>query len=205
MRRNLDNRGLWAWRVASQWEKLQEKKDNFRNYLLAQFWGVKIGSKCRFWGKTYFSRAPNSQIVIGEACRFRSAAWSNKVGLTRPCMISTLYPGAKIIIGSGVGMSGTVVAAAESIIIGNDVMCGGNVTITDTDWHSIEPDRRNEPGPAAPVVIEDNVWLGLNTIVIKGVTIGRDCVIGAGSVVTQSIPPRVIAAGQPAKVITNIL
>jgi acetyltransferase-like isoleucine patch superfamily enzyme len=60
------------------------------------------------------------------------------------------------------------------------------------------------PGPAAPVHIEDNVWLELNVVVLKGLTIGRDSVIGAGSIVTRSIPAGVLAAGQPARVIRDL-
>jgi len=65
-------------------------------------------------------------------------------------------------------MSGTIVAAAKSIVIGDDVLCGANVTITDTDWHGIRPDERRKAARSAPVVIEKNAWLGLNVIVLKG-------------------------------------
>lgn len=196
-----DKQGLWIGRFMSRWERLRKHVDRAHNYWLASFWGVHLAKGCAFYGKTLFHRCTGSKIDIGSNCVFRSAQWSNKVGLNRPCMISTLYPQAEIIIGDRVGMSGTVIGAATSIRIGNDVMCGGNVTITDTDWHGIEPVNRSKPGPTAPVVIEDNVWLGLNVVVMKGVTIGRDSVIGAGSIVTRSIPPGVIAAGQPAKII----
>ncbi|MCX6924177.1 MAG: acyltransferase [Verrucomicrobia bacterium] len=95
-------------------------------------------------------------------------------------------------------MSGTTVAAAQSITIGNEVLCGANVTITDTDWHGIRPDERRKAGQSAPVVIEKNAWLGLNVVVLKGVTIGENSIISAGSVVNKSIPPNVIAGGMPA-------
>jgi acetyltransferase-like isoleucine patch superfamily enzyme len=112
-------------------------------------------------------------------------------------MISTLRPGASILIGSGCGFSGTVVAAACNIVLGDRVRCGANTVITDTDWHWDDP----RSGGACPVVIEDDVWLGLNVIVLKGVTIGAGSIIGAGSVVTHSIPSGVIAAGNPARVV----
>lgn len=103
------------------------------------------------------------------------------------------------------GFSGTVIAAAESIDIGFNVICGANVTITDTDWHHTESVKRKEIfAPAAPVVIGDNVWLCMNVTVLKGVTIGKGSVIASNSVVTRSIPPGVIAAGQPAKVVKYI-
>jgi acetyltransferase-like isoleucine patch superfamily enzyme len=85
-------------------------------------------------------------------------------------------------------------------------MCGANVTITDTNWHPLDWRDRlaGKPGEYAPVVIEDDVWLGMNVTVLKGVTIGRRTVVGAGSIVTRSLPAGVIAAGQPAVIIRTL-
>ena len=84
--------------------------------------------------------------------------------------------------------------------IGNAVRCSDNASIDGSVWHPNDP-RCGEP---APVIIEDNVWLGLNVIVLKGVTIGKNSVIGAGSVVTRNIPANVIAAGNPCRVIKDL-
>jgi len=117
-------------------------------------------------------------------------------------MICTLEPYAKIIIGEGCGMSGTVISAAGCIEIGSKVICGANVTITDTDWHHVKRSQESQgPPQPAPVIIGSNVWLGLNVVVLKGVTIGDNTVIAANSLVTRDIPENVIAAGQPAKVV----
>jgi acetyltransferase-like isoleucine patch superfamily enzyme len=117
-------------------------------------------------------------------------------------MICTLRPYAKIIIGEGSGMSGTVISAAEFIEIGSKVFCGANLTITDRDWHHIKRLQNNlEPSSSAPVIIGSNVWLGLNVVVLKGVTIGDNTLVAANSVVTKDLPGDVIAAGQPAKVV----
>jgi acetyltransferase-like isoleucine patch superfamily enzyme len=166
----------------------------------ARWWGVLVGPGCSFLGMPMFRRHPQSSILIGAHCQFRSAVWSNLVGINRPCIISTLDSGARVSVGNRCGFSGTVIAAAESIAIGDRVMCGANVTITDTDWHAIDPGCRfaGEPGRSAAVVIESDVWIGMNVTVLKGVTIGAGTVVGAGSVVTRSLPPGVIAAGQPA-------
>lgn len=115
-------------------------------------------------------------------------------------MISTLKEGAELTIGMGCGFSGTVIACAKKIILGNNVRCGANTLITDTDWHADD----SRTGPDAPVEIGDNVWLGVNVTVLKGVTIGEGTLIGAGSLVTKSLPAQVIAAGVPAKVIRII-
>ncbi|MFO7810016.1 MAG: DapH/DapD/GlmU-related protein, partial [Candidatus Delongbacteria bacterium] len=135
---------------------------------------------------------------------FRSDFTSNLVGINRKCIITTLRRDAIIRIGSSSGFSGTVIAAAGSIKIGKNVLCGANTVITDYDWHGIEPDKRNKAADPQPVVIGDNVWLGLNSVVLKGVTVGKNSVIGANSVVTRDIPKNVVAAGNPCRVIKEI-
>jgi acetyltransferase-like isoleucine patch superfamily enzyme len=93
---------------------------------------------------------------------------------------------------------GLQIVSADHVSIGTNVMIASRVYISDADWHDIY-DRLASPGPHAPVLIEDNVWLGEGVKVCKGVTIGANSVIGAGSVVTKDIPANVIAAGNPAK------
>jgi len=119
-------------------------------------------------------------------------------------MLSTLLPGAKLTIGSDCGFSGTVVAAAESIVIGDRVLCGANSTITDTDWHGVYPSERRAVGRSAPVSIQDDVWIGVGAVVLKGVTIGHGSVVAAGSLVTRSLPPLVVAGGNPARVLREL-
>jgi acetyltransferase-like isoleucine patch superfamily enzyme len=174
--------------------------------MLGWWWGIEIAQRCRFYGLPIFRRLPGSSIRIGDNCQFRSSKWSNLVGINRPCIISTLRENAAVEIGRECGFSGTIVGSASRISIGDRVMCGANVTITDTDWHPIDwRDRRaGKPGDSAPVVIREDVWLGMNTIVLKGVEIGMRSVIGAGSIVTRSLPEGVIAAGQPAIVIRKL-
>jgi acetyltransferase-like isoleucine patch superfamily enzyme len=172
-----------------------------RAYLWARIWGIEIGPDCWFAGAPNWQRFPGSRIVIGSHCRFRSARWSNRVGVNRPCMISTLLRGAEVVIGNRVGMTGTIIAAQQSVRIGNDAMLGANVTIMDTDFHNPSASDRQSLGASAPVALEENVWLGLNVVVTKGVTIGRDSVIAACSLVTKSIPAGVVAGGIPARVI----
>ncbi|MGH7866710.1 MAG: acyltransferase [Candidatus Dormibacteraceae bacterium] len=178
--------------------------DGFANHVAAAAWGVPVGPNCEFFGRVSFERRMGSTIRIGRACTFRSGKDSNRIGINRPCMISTLTVHARIIIGDRVAMSGTVIGAAESITIGDDVLCGANVTITDTDWHGLPADRRLLPGRSASVVIGNNVWLGLNVIVLKGVTIGSNTVVGAGSLVSKSLPENVVAGGIPAKPIKRL-
>lgn len=201
MKRMNDNHGIWVNRFYRKWELALTYGYTWATRCYAWIHGVDIGPKCNFMGMALFRRAKFSFIHIGSGCQFRSQQrWSSQIGLTRPCTIQTLRTGARLEIGDSCGFSGAVVAAAELIKIGNGVMCGGNVTITDMDWHHTDPERRNDPdSPSQPVVIGNNVWLGLNVTVLKGVTIGDNTVVGAGSIVTKDLPANVIAYGQPAK------
>ena len=170
------------------------------NYTSARWWGIKIKAGCRFNGKAHFYRLQEGEITIGSNCIFNSTSTSNLSGLFAPCIISTAKRGAKITIGNNCGFSGTRIRAGADVTLGNNVRCGANTYIASTDAHS--DDYR--AGKDRPIVLEDNVWLGLNVVVLKGVTIGKNSLIGANSVVTKDIPANVIAVGNPCKVIKQI-
>ena len=184
-----------------------------RMRLAARYWGVSLGRGCGFVGMASFARCRQSSIRIGPNGRFLSTPTSNRHGLNRSVMISTLRPGAEIVIGSDAGMSGTVICAAVSVRIGHRVMLGANTTVTDTDshpldfrerfavHHGLDPRLADRATAVAPVVIEDDVFVGMHAIVLKGVTIGRGAVVAAGSLVTRDVPPGAIAGGVPARVI----
>ena len=112
-------------------------------------------------------------------------------------------------------MSSPCIWIQKKLTIGNHVNIGGNCIILDTDTHQIDYLARrgqkatvpNDPTTviqSARVTIEDDVWIGANCIILKGVTIGARSVIGAGSVVTKSIPADCIAAGNPCKVVKEM-
>ena len=166
-------------------------------YLKFYFIGVIHGSKIRCIGGIIISKHQMSKISIGNKNKFISTSKYNLIGINRNCVLSTQSETAIIEIGNNCGFSGTVIGAFKHIKIGNNVRCGANTLITDSDWHLDDP-RSGEP---ARVVIMDNVWLGVNVIVLKGVTIGENSVIGANSIVTKDIPNNVIAAGNPCKII----
>lgn len=166
----------------------------------ARVWGIALGGGCVFQGLPLLRRMPSSTIRIGSRCVFTSRSAYNYIGINHPCALSTLRDEAVLIIGDDCGFSGTVIGCEKSITLGKRVRCGANSVITDTDWHSDDP----RAFPPEAVVIEDDVWLGLNVVVLKGVTIGKGSVIGANSLVTRSIPPGVVAAGTPARVIRRL-
>ena len=89
----------------------------------------------------------------------------------------------------------------ERITIGNNVSIAYNVLIQDSDYHTTYDDNGNPKPQTLPIMIEDNVWIGANVIILKGVTIGEGSIIAAGSVVTKSIPSYSLAGGNPARII----
>lgn len=105
----------------------------------------------------------------------------------------TLHIGDRVFINQGVN-----IYAARSIVVGNHVLLADLAAVYDTDFHAISPGR---PMRVSPVVIEDNVWVGRAAIILPGVTVGRHSVIAAGALVTRSVAPRSVVAGNPARVI----
>lgn len=109
-------------------------------------------------------------------------------------------PGGVLEIGDNVFINyGVSISAHQRIRIGNRCQIGNWSILMDNDYHQIEDHGR--PSPSAPIILEDEVWLGARVIVLKGVTIGRGAVIGAGSVVTRDVPPRSLAVGAPARIV----
>lgn len=97
----------------------------------------------------------------------------------------------------------THINCQHSIIIGEHCAISWDVEIMDTDIHFLLDEARQPLARFAPVLIEDRVWIGTRAIILKGVTIGHDSIVAAGSVVTRSIPPHSICAGNPARVIKS--
>jgi maltose O-acetyltransferase len=98
--------------------------------------------------------------------------------------------------------NGSSLSATTSIRVGSRVNIGPHCTIIDNDFHGTAD--RDGPPKMAPIVLEDDVWLGTRVVVLKGVTIGKGSVVASGAVVTKDVPPGVIVAGVPAKVIRRL-
>ena len=138
----------------------------------------------------------SSRLAIGNATLLEPGCWL------------TLAPEARIEIGEGCFLNrGTMLAAVEQIEIGDHVMFANHCFVGDAD-HRYEDRSRpiTHQGFVArgPVTIGSNCWFGVGCVVTGGVRIGDRAVIGANSVITQDIPPGVIAAGAPARVIREI-
>ena len=110
----------------------------------------------------------------------------------------TVNSGAKLSLGTGYMNYNSVIDCSTSISIGRNVKISENVSIRDSDNHIIVGSKK---ASEAPIVIEDNVWIGINVTILKGVTIGEGSIVAAGAVVTKDIPPHSLVAGIPAKVI----
>jgi acetyltransferase-like isoleucine patch superfamily enzyme len=191
-----DNGSWWIQKLRIHRLRFYKFYSSIVTTITCYFKGINKGILCQFYGLPYFQRHPHSTIEIGNRCIFRSDQTSNLIGVNRKSILSTHKTGAKIKIGDNCGFSGVSIGAASEIIIGNNVLCGANVVITDFDWH----ENISETGPE-PVIIRDNVWIGLNCVVLKGVEIGENSIIGANSLVVKSIPADVVAGGNPCKVL----
>jgi acetyltransferase-like isoleucine patch superfamily enzyme len=98
-----------------------------------------------------------------------------------------------------------MIISKESVTIGKDCAIAWGVTISDHDFHKLYLDGK-QLVETAPVLIGNNVWIGMNATILKGVTVGDGAVIGAHSVVTKDVPAKCVVVGNPAKVIKeNIL
>ena len=165
--------------------------------------GVNLGKNVQFYGMPIVSMADNSRILIGDRVVLCSDSRFTALGVNHPVVLRTISPGAEIIIGNDCGISGGSCCAALRIELGNECMLGANVTIIDTDFHPLKPiGRRYNANPldigTAPVQIEENVFIGENSVILKGVCIGQNSVIGAGSVASKNVAANSIAAGNPA-------
>ncbi len=186
-----DHRPYWlrAWhaRYESWWT---------RHFLVPQFdhlgcaWQVK-----KPWNVEVSGRHIRAGDYLHLICERRTT--------TRLCTWSDEQGQGRITIGDYVLLSpGIQILSAASITLGNNCMLAAHVYMTDSDWHGLY-DRTRAPEPAA-ILLEDNVWVGYGAMILKGVEIGANSVIGAGSVVTESLPANVIAAGNPARVIRKL-
>lgn len=171
------------------------------------FYDIPWNKGWRFYGVPIIQKHRKSMMGFGSNFQLRSSVRSNPLGPNHPVILCTWQEDAELRIGDNFGMTGGVICTTKQIIIGNNVTVGANVTIIDTDFHPVDLEQRrlvpNQAKPA-PVLIEDDVFIGTNVLVLKGVKIGKGSVIGAGSVVTQDIPARSIAAGNPAKIIAKV-
>ncbi len=175
--------------------------------LLFAFYSIKWGQNWRIYGIPIIQKHRQSQMEFGKGLHLRSSVRSNPLGTNHPVILSTWRKGSSLRIGDYFAMTGGTICSLESITIGDHVALGANSVVIDTDFHPLTPDGRridSSAGNTAPVIIEDEVFIGMNCLILKGVSIGQGSVVGANSVVTKDVPPGVIIAGNPARVIRQL-
>lgn len=177
------------------------------NKLLMCISGVVYGKGFRSCGLIHFRNYSGKySIVMGKYVNINSCGMANPVyGNGKTYLITT--DNGKVIIGDNVGLSNCVLFSFNRIEIGPETTIGAGTKIYDSDFHSTNPDSRingNINIPSAPVLIGKRVFIGSGVTILKGVKIGDESVVGAGSVITHSIPSREVWAGNPARFIRKI-
>lgn len=162
-----------------------------------------IGKNPRINGFPRFMLKKNSELKIGDFFSINSGYLYNPIGRNQRSILS-VDKFAKLIIGNNVGISSTVIICQKEIQIGNNVRIGGNTIIYDTDFHSLRYKERTAIPEIKtnikrkPVYIGNNVFIGGHSIILKGVSIGENAVVAAGSVVSKNIPSNEVWGGNPA-------
>lgn len=189
----------------SNWFKLLMKATN-----------VKYGTGLLLKGTPIIFNKKGAKLSIGNHVTVKSGFLSNLVGLYSRSIIVTRAPGAEIVIGDNVGMSGVTIYARKGIYIGENTAIGGNAKILDNDFHPIEAEQRikllndahggdaDELIPAREIHIGKNCFIGCNSIILKGTVLGEGCVVGAGAVVSGKFEDHCVIAGNPARVIRRL-
>jgi acetyltransferase-like isoleucine patch superfamily enzyme len=155
-------------------------------------------------GRPGINRKLGTRIAFGERVTLCNTGIANPVAEGGRCRIATLAAGAEIILGNDVGLSSVIICAAKRVEIGEGTMVGGGAMILDTDFHHRNPDGTwgsNATLVSKPVCIGKNCFIGARSIILKGVTLGDGAVVGAGAVVVRDVPAGTTVGGNPAKII----
>jgi len=182
----------------------------YRAKLTLALYGCSVGQRLQVCGKVHFRPNSKGAIMIGNNVKLTARFLTNTAGITNPIVLETLNNG-RIEIGNDSGLTSVIISARTRVTIGAFVKIGANVRLFDHDFHALDSIlRRSSPTDelnvkSAEIILEDDVFIGANTIILKGVRIGRGSIIGAGSVVTlRDIPPFSKVAGNPARIIGQV-
>ena len=166
---------------------------------------IQVGKNTQIYGKLVVKGS--GTIKIGEGCLINSSIHADPIGGDT---VTILRADRKAIlsIGNRCGISNTAIVAQQEILIHDDVYIGGGCKIYDTDFHSLNREERvNETGKnikTGKVEIMNGAFIGAHSIILKGVTIGENSIVGAGSVVAKSIPNNEVWVGNPARKVRDL-
>lgn len=194
-----------VYRILSEIRYLRE---DVVNKFIFKIMGVNVTGKPKnIRGIVTIRSSRKGSINLGNNVTIMSGKKYNIIGNDFRTVFRTLRNG-KIELGSNVGISNSTIVSAETVIIEDNVMIGGNCQIFDTDFHPIayldRLEHDAEGGKSKPIRIKEGAFIGANSMILKGVTIGRRSVIGAGSVVAKDVPDGEIWAGNPAVCIRKV-
>lgn len=184
-----------------QWITRRKIKEKYRNFYIYKPVSLSLSktSEINIKGSLTFNDVHTSGqtrklsfLVMGENS---TLTVNGHFSFFSGCRVGVLK-GATLSLGNGYMNFDSKIYCYNNIKIGNGVYISEGVTIIDSDVHSLNEKKNSEP-----IVIGDNVWIGINATILKGITIGDGAVIAAGSVVTKDIPPKSLVGGVPAKVL----
>jgi len=172
------------------------------------FQGADCGNGFHTSGKCFIKLRREGSIVLGDRVSLLAGCRSNRAGLTSPVLLETLGEGV-IRIGDDSGGSAVVISSRSKITIGKHCCLGANVRIYDHDFHPLDALMRRLPRNdqdahvrSEPVTLGDDVFVGANAIILKGVTLGDRSIVAAGSVVFRgNYPADCMLAGNPAEIV----
>jgi len=172
------------------------------NGFILKYKRVSYTSYPKISGKIFISGY--GKIIFGKGVRINSSMFSNPIGGDTRTILS-VSKGATLKIGDYTGFSNIAISCKEKVTIGKYVKIGGSVKIYDNDFHSLNYNMRKNRDTdlplKKPVELKDGCFIGAHSIILKGVTVGKEAIIGAGSVVAKSIPDGEIWGGNPIKFI----
>ena len=170
---------------------------------------VQFSSDFKSYGIPFTAISLKGKFSIGKSFIMNNGKYNNVIGRQQPCYF-VVGKKAHLEIGNNVGISASAIVCHLKITIEDNVRIGGNCIIYDTNFHSLDANERVATPEIIdnvnrkPVVIKKNVFIGAHCIILKGVTIGENSIVGTGSVVTKSIPENEVWGGNPASFIRKI-
>lgn len=180
--------------------------DYLFNFLVLSVFDVKYDAYPRIRGRIFIRSSGMIRMGVGVTVNSKYSA--NPIGGAAMSSFK-VFDGGSLHIGNRVGISNSAICCASLVVLEDDVLIGGNCAIYDTDFHSTKYNERikNELDngvKTSPVIIKRGAFVGASCIILKGVIIGENSIVGAGSVVSRSIPCNQIWGGNPARFLRDL-
>ena len=173
---------------------------------ISAFWvrwhKLRLGDRVRF-GRNFQT---NGRLVIKGPGRVVFGDDINAWCHAEKNVLITYTPDSRITIGSGTRLNGAGIMAYTHVNVGPRCILGSTI-IFDSDFHPLDPAHRHDPDApvsCAPIVIGENAWVAGQSTVLKGVTIGKNSVVAFRAVVSSDVPPDVVVAGNPARIVKQL-